>query len=296
MNALPRKSTKKKADLPAAERGQNVTRTDVTPISSIDAPEEIQWPELQSPRDFRPWETFAPNVKGVFLYQQAAREIADAEGWSDLQLTALLGQMANAINERALLTRDRKTGARRLPGQPPEFLGLVSVDDVNKWAESIGVLWRWKRNEDAIPAQSVASVALHATDSTDAVQDPPFGKNHVDGQPTEAVTWPTSGEIAFAFRDIVLTQERWQEALKDRKRIAWLRPCLKDEGSSGNNARQATWDPIAIARCITGQGPRLSAQKRAEYTAMLVRRFESEPGLAPFRASWQVFYEDFLAR
>ncbi len=99
-----------------------------------------------SPRDSRPWETlptFFEVVEGVYMYQQAAREIADAEGWSDDKLDALLERMIAAIRAGELLTRDRKTGLR-CPACKPEFLFLVSVSDINEWLHREGALYKWE--------------------------------------------------------------------------------------------------------------------------------------------------------
>ena len=98
-----------------------------------------------SPRDFRPWETLnAPeaHIEGLFFYHQAAREIADVQGWSDSRLQALLDAMASAINQGALRTRDRKTGlVFRTPNR--DVLSLVTPDDVNNWLASQDAPYRW---------------------------------------------------------------------------------------------------------------------------------------------------------
>lgn len=108
--------------------------------------EEFEWPEPQSPRDIRPWETLRDILPAdLFMYQQAAREIADSLKWSDLKLEALLARMAEAINSKKLPTMSRKDETRLEKTQAPEFLGLVSVDDVNKWLETIGAKYRWNR-------------------------------------------------------------------------------------------------------------------------------------------------------
>jgi hypothetical protein len=98
----------------------------------------------KSPREFRPWETYDFLPDGCFVYHQAAREIADALNWSDEKLTGLLAEMAQAINEKALPTVSRKTGLRVL-GERPEFLGLVTMADVNKWLEARGATYSWER-------------------------------------------------------------------------------------------------------------------------------------------------------
>jgi len=79
---------------------------------------------------------------GLYMYQQAAREIADARGWSDDRLTALLEDMAAAINNGKLTTHDRKTGMAR-PLNRPEFFGLVTPESVNKWLASTQAIYQW---------------------------------------------------------------------------------------------------------------------------------------------------------
>ena len=116
----------------------------------------------QSPRDSKPWETlptFFEVIPGVYMYQQAAREIADTEGWNDGKLDALLARMIAAINSGALPTRDRKTGMR-CPANNPEFLFLVDVDDVNAWLKGEGVKYRW-----TLQAATQPQAKLMATES-----------------------------------------------------------------------------------------------------------------------------------
>jgi hypothetical protein len=87
----------------------------------------------KSPRDFKPWETLpkAFNViDGVYLYQQAAREIADAEGWDDSKLDKLLitGLCALHWKQPALYGSDRdrwklpeEIAEQRHSGQTTQF-------------------------------------------------------------------------------------------------------------------------------------------------------------------------------
>lgn len=100
----------------------------------------------KSPRDFKPWETLVPffePINGVYMYQQAAREIADGEGWDDSKLAAFESEMANAVNDGSLPIRSRKTGMVISPDSL-DALALVTVDDVNEWLESKRVPYRWK--------------------------------------------------------------------------------------------------------------------------------------------------------
>jgi hypothetical protein len=127
------------------------------PRPASKAPALLNIPK-SSPRDHRPWETlpdFYEVVEGVYLYQQAAREIADSLGWSDDQLTALLEGMIAAINAEELPTCDRKTGMR-CPRGKPEFLSLVNVDDVNAWLKRRGAKYQWT---PLTPQRAVLSVA-----------------------------------------------------------------------------------------------------------------------------------------
>jgi hypothetical protein len=109
----------------------------------------------QSPRDFRPWELLVPfykPVQGVFMYQQAAREIADAEGWDDSALEKLEAEMSWAISKGSLPKRSRETGKVIAP-DVWEALTLVTVDDVNEWLTCTGRLYRWKLQSIATQPQ-----------------------------------------------------------------------------------------------------------------------------------------------
>lgn len=99
----------------------------------------------KSPRDFKPWETLVPfyePINGLYMYQQAAREIADAEGWDDSKLEALQAEMIRAINDGSLPMRSRKTGMVIAP-DALDALALVTVEDVNLWLEEKRVPYRW---------------------------------------------------------------------------------------------------------------------------------------------------------
>ncbi len=105
----------------------------------------------KSPRDFKPWEklmqTYKP-INGLYMYQQAAREIADAECWDDSNLEALEAEMISAINDGSLPKRSRKTGMVIAP-DTSDLLALVTVEDVNRWLEKKGVRYRWKLQANA---------------------------------------------------------------------------------------------------------------------------------------------------
>jgi hypothetical protein len=105
----------------------------------------------KSPRDFKPWETLVPffePINGLYMYQQAAREIADAEGWDDSKLEALQAEMISAVNKGLLPIRSRKTGMVIAPDSL-DALALVTLDDVNEWLERNRVPYRWTLQSDA---------------------------------------------------------------------------------------------------------------------------------------------------
>jgi hypothetical protein len=109
------------------------------------APPLVKVPN-KSPRDYKPWETLVPffePINGLYMYQQAAREIADAEEWDDSKLEALQAEMISAINSGSLPIRSRKTGMVISPNSL-DLLYLVTVDDVNEWLKSKRVPYRWK--------------------------------------------------------------------------------------------------------------------------------------------------------
>lgn len=129
------------------------------------APSLVTVPK-KSPRDFKPWEKLVPffePINGLYMYQQAAREIADAEGWDDSKLEALEEEMTKAIHERSLPIRSRETGMEISPDSG-QALVLVTVDDVNKWLDSKRVNYSWKRQTNAPQLQpQPQSVVRHST-------------------------------------------------------------------------------------------------------------------------------------
>lgn len=119
----------------------------------------------KSPRDFKPWDTLVPfyePLNGLFMYQQAAREIADAEDWSDARLVALEAEMLCAINDHVLPVRDRSTGMEA-KHDAWDALKLVTVDDVNEWLERKRVPYRWKLQSTVTQPQAALVVAEGAS-------------------------------------------------------------------------------------------------------------------------------------
>jgi len=122
----------------APEKDPTTLRTTITKSGMYVLPKT-------SPRDSRSWEILPEHfevIEGVFMYEQAAREIADAQNGNDGMLQGLLERMRNAIHSGVLPTRERRTGLKCLPNNQEPLL-LVNVADVNAWLEKDGVEYRW---------------------------------------------------------------------------------------------------------------------------------------------------------
>src|SRR5690606_4139139 len=103
----------------------------------------------------RTWETYYRVLggdcfpEGTYLYLQAAHEIAQEYRWGKEREDSLKSEMASAINAGQLPTYDRHTGLRIPIGHIPEFMGLVTVQDVNNWLRSRGAGYIWERTDMA---------------------------------------------------------------------------------------------------------------------------------------------------
>lgn len=163
----------------------------------------------KSPRDFKPWETLVPffePINGVYMYQQAAREIADGEGWDDSKLAAFESEMANAVNDGSLPIRSRKTGMVISPDSL-DALALVTVDDVNEWLESKRVPYRWKLKTQPQAAPVLTAGAL-------------------GGVETDYSLLATPAALLDAFRQWGM-KPAWFADLNSRK---WLLDARKEKG------------------------------------------------------------------
>jgi len=121
----------------------------------------------QSPRDFKPWETLPAHfgfISGVYMHEQAAREIADAEDWSDEKLQALLDAMQGALKDGSLSTHCRQTGMT-IPANAPDSLGLVTAAGVNAWIEKRGATYRWNVAAPVLPPADEVPVSQAASAS-----------------------------------------------------------------------------------------------------------------------------------
>lgn len=169
----------------------------------------------KSPRDFKPWETLPQAfhvIDGVYLYQQAAREIADAEGWDDSKLEAFEAEMANAVNDGSLPIRSRKTGMV-IAHDALNELTLVTVDDVNDWLERKRVPYRWKH------------------------QAPKPGPASVESQ-IDFTKLAMRGALINAFGSSTGMNESWFENLKD---VPKLKAARKVTGQGGRGHITEPW-------------------------------------------------------
>jgi len=220
--------------------------------------QESDWPTPKSPRDFRPWESFDFLPDGCFLYHQAARQIADALDWTDYKLEALLVDMAEAINAKALPTVSRKTGLRVPKDREPEFLGVVTVDDVNAWLEARGAPYRW----NPAPSTTAASVQSENTGPLPL----------------------TTSEIALCFAGLKWkTEEEWKKPLGDKP--LWLKHCVHTPGQQGKS--QTRWNPVDIGAALVRNGHAKANSVRA--------KFQTQPLLSPWGDAWKTYEAEYLS-
>jgi len=163
------------------------------------APSPVTVPK-KSPRDFKPWEKLVPffePINGLYMYQQAAREIADAEGWDDSKLEAILDEMATATNSGALPSRSRKTGAKISPNSP-DALSFVTVGDVNEWLTRTDRPFRWKLQTNAPQPQSKQKTANEwVSDAQSRAREIIKERKAIDLYPSQRVI---ADQIAKEFR------------------------------------------------------------------------------------------------
>ncbi len=117
-----------------------------TRISDVDRPPSL--------RDKKPWmKDDIGTLPGLYLYQQAAWEIAEAQSWHDATFQDFLLDMAGAIRGNHLTIYKPKTGVPVSPETQSKW--FVSVNGVNEWLEkSSSITYRWERLD---PQSSTAS-------------------------------------------------------------------------------------------------------------------------------------------
>jgi len=103
------------------------------------------------PCEDRPWELIDSEYEifpGLYLYQQAAHEIAIDQDWSDSRLSDLRQQIAAAISSQELPVRNPKTGGVVSPNGHKDW--FVTIADVNDWlGNKYRVEYRWVRSTAA---------------------------------------------------------------------------------------------------------------------------------------------------
>lgn len=204
--------------------------------SAQDSPTLVEPISPASPRDFKPWETlpdFFGVIPGVYMYQQAAREIADDQGWDDGKLTALLAAMATAVNDGTLPKRNPKTGLT-IPPNSTETLALVTVEDVNAWLEKVRAPYRWE-------LQRAAEVVAHA----------------VTGEIDFAMV-ATRKELIDAFGARTGMNDTWFKRLADRP---GLRDARRHPGQGGRNKFDPLFCPYSVMQWLTTK-PRRGDSRR----------------------------------
>ncbi len=126
--------------------------------------ETVKWPgehisDMDSPpslRDKKPWIQEKMVARpGLYLYQQAASEVAEAEKWDDATFQDFLLDLAGAIRCNQLEIYKPRTG---IPASPEtQIKWFVTVDGVNDWLKKKPhITYRWER-QDAWPSQTAKS-------------------------------------------------------------------------------------------------------------------------------------------
>jgi hypothetical protein len=119
------------------DNDDEVQRWPGTRISDVDRPPSL--------RDKKPWtEEDIEALPGLYLYQQAAWEIAEQQRWHDATFQDFLLDMAEAIRGNHLTIYKPKTGVPVSPETQSKW--FVSVNGVNEWLEkSSSITYRWDR-------------------------------------------------------------------------------------------------------------------------------------------------------
>ena len=96
-------------------------------------------------RDKKPWMTEEHFARpGLYLYQQAAWEIADAEKWDDATFQDFLFDLSFAIRSNQLAIFKPRTGISASPETQTKW--FVTVEGVNDWlAKRSHLAYRWER-------------------------------------------------------------------------------------------------------------------------------------------------------
>lgn len=117
----------------------DIKRWPSTPISKVHRPLSL--------RDKKPWLTEAIDARpGLYLYEQAAWEIADAQEWNDATFQDFLLDMAFAIRSNQLPIYKPRTGIAASPETQTKW--YVSADGVNDWlSKESHIAFRWERSD-----------------------------------------------------------------------------------------------------------------------------------------------------
>jgi len=164
------------------------------------------------------------------MYQQVAREIADAQGWSDERLTALLERMIQAIQSNPerlkasqitrLPTRDRVLGTK-CPDDMPERLGLVTPDDVNAWLSAEGQPEWTAPTAQAAPEPKACATPWHLL--------------------------ATPAELIAAFGTFTGMTKAWFNAAKDTPELSKARHTA---GQGGRNGREPLYFVLPVMQWL----------------------------------------------
>ncbi len=158
---------------------------------------------------------------GLYLYTQAAQEIAEIEGLTTKESAGLWLEMAHAIRQKQLVTRRPIKGTPKFTGSEGGATPYVLPIDINTWLEKQGYSYEW----DPKPTpQSSAPISIQ-------------------GEPRKrilAITWPLRQPF---------NQKSLDRALSDTPK--WLLPALMAKGAPGKGS--SLWNLSLIAVSLLGK-------------------------------------------
>jgi len=177
---------------------------------------------------------------------------------------------------RAMLKEDEEQGVN------PKVREMIEQDrsvQLARWYVGGRVHVHWRRKLEGAINDGALQVfdALTGLPLRQPVTVQPTASSHT--APTDAPLLST-GEVAFAFRDIHFDQSKWQRNLEDPAN--WLLQHRKAPGKKGNQPVQARWDALGIAKA-------LATKHTATCLNPLRVRFKTEPLLKQWRADWDDF-------
>ena len=152
---------------------------------------------------------------GLYLYTQAAQEIAEIEGLTPEESIGLWLEMAQAIRQKQLVTRRPIKGTPESMESEEDPLPYVLPIDINTWLAKQGYSYEW--DPKSTPQSS-----------------PPISSQGLPRERILAIPWPLRQ---------LFNQKSLDRALSDTPK--WLQPARMAKGAPGKGS--SLWNPSLIA-------------------------------------------------